>query len=504
MNCNKFIRGVAMLCASSFLWVSCQKDELNAPASPTENPSGVKVSGSIPDDPALLAKVPKITSADFMAEKITNYFSYQPLPESAKGSGTGGRDRTTPTVNILTPTSGSTVSNTVAVQVSANDNVGVTSVVLKVDGNVIATTNIAPYNFSWNTAGLSTGTHTLTATATDAAGNSKISTIQVGYNTPAGADITPPSVSITSPTNGASVQATITVAASASDNIGVSSVSFKVDGAVVSTDNSAPYSFSWNTGTVAAGVHSLTATANDAAGNSNSHTLQVTVNTTTLPPATLPSSFQLSMPPVGDQGAEFSCVAWAVASARSVEKYYKTNSSGYSPGSNIFSPEYIYNQAKFAADCYSGTSISTALTILKNQGVCSWLSMPYNSMECSTLPNSSQTAEAAGFKIGSYAVVYQNDEIAIKTLLTQNHPLIAGTSIDNNFTAAGAGFIWKSFTGSFGTNHAYVICGYDDAKHAFKVMNSWGTAWGDAGYSWIDYDFFGTLPGSVYVIQNAL
>jgi C1A family cysteine protease len=130
--------------------------------------------------------------------------------------------------------------------------------------------------------------------------------------------------------------------------------------------------------------------------------------------------------------------------------------------------------------------------------------MPYTSTSCSALPNSTQVAEAANFKIGGYAVVYQYDEVAIKTLLTQNHSLIAGTSIDNNFTYATAGFIWKSFNSGYGTNHAYVLCGYDDAKHAYKIINSWGTQWGDAGYSWIDYDFFGTLPGSVYVIQNAL
>ena len=33
------------------------------------------------------------------------------------------------------------------------------------------------------------------------------------------------------------------------------------------------------------------------------------------------------------------------------------------------------------------------------------------------------------------------------------------------------------------------IIGYDDVKKAFKVMNSWGTSWCEAGYGWIDYDF---------------
>lgn len=223
-----------------------------------------------------------------------------------------------------------------------------------------------------------------------------------------------------------------------------------------------------------------------------------------LPPATLPSSAFITMPPVGVQGGEYSCVAWAVAQARSAEKYYKTNAVTYDAAINIFSPEYIYNQAKFGSDCSSGTGISTCLNILKNQGVCTWQSMPYTSLSCSLLPSSSQIAEAAGYKIGSYAVVYQNDLVGLKTLLAQNHPLIVGTSIDDNFRYATPGFIWKSFNSAYGTNHSYVLCGYDDSKHAFKAENSWGTSWGDGGYIWIDYDFFATLPGSVYVIQNAM
>jgi len=210
------------------------------------------------------------------------------------------------------------------------------------------------------------------------------------------------------------------------------------------------------------------------------------------------------MPPVGYQYGEFSCVSWAVSTARSQERYYKTSASNYSYETNIFSPAFVYNQAKFGVDCTSGTGMSTCLDILKNLGVCTWQTMPYIGSDCSLLPNSTQLAEAANYKIGSYAIVYQYDQVAIKTLLTQNHSLIAGTSIDENFTYATPGFIWNNFNSPYGTNHAYVICGYDDSRHAYKVINSWGTNWGDAGYTWIDYDFFGTLPGSVYVLQNAM
>lgn len=491
MNCNKFVRGLAMLCVSSFLWVSCQKEDSEHREIPPTKPPGLRMSGVGADDPALVARVPMITSVSYLADTISNYFSYQPLTAAARGGGTTGRDRTTPIVSFLNPVTGSTVSNTVSVQISATDNVGVTAVVFNVNGIIMGTRNTAPYSFSWNTTGLSSGTHTLTATATDAAGNSKTSTIQVGYNTPSGADLTPPSVTITSPSNGAAVESTITVGVSASDNIGVSSVALQVDGIGIATDNSAPYSFPWNTTTVAAGVHTLTATATDAAGNANSHSIQITVNTTIItPPPTLPASVQLVMPPIQDQGGEGSCVPFAVGyAARSANQYYKTNATSYSYSSNVFSPEFIYNQIK-TSDCGSGTGVITTLNFLVNTGVCNWQSMPYSSTNgCSLLPTGAQTLEAASYKIAGFSSVPVSDIVAIKTLLTNRKPVIITIGTDDSFWGAQPGFIWRNYSGPMGISHSLVICGYSDANHAYKVMNSWGTTWGDAGYSWIDYDF---------------
>jgi len=76
---------------------------------------------------------------------------------------------------------------------------------------------------------------------------------------------TPPSVSLTSPTSGQQFNAGASVAlnATASDNGSVSRVEFRIDGALVSTDTSAPYSFS--TSTLAAGSHTAQATAFDNA-----------------------------------------------------------------------------------------------------------------------------------------------------------------------------------------------------------------------------------------------
>jgi myo-inositol-hexaphosphate 3-phosphohydrolase len=78
------------------------------------------------------------------------------------------------------------------------------------------------------------------------------------------ADVAPPTVSITSPTAGQAVSGTVTVSATASDDVGITRVEFYVDDVLRHTDTGAPYSFAWPS---TAGSHSLTAQAFDAADN---------------------------------------------------------------------------------------------------------------------------------------------------------------------------------------------------------------------------------------------
>lgn len=98
-------------------------------------------------------------------------------------------------------------------------------------------------------------------------------------STGAPADTTPPSTAVTSPSDGSTVSGSVTVTASASDNVGVTGVQFKLDGSNLGAeDTSSPYSISWNTPTTTDGLHALTSTARDAAGNTTtSSPVNVTV-----------------------------------------------------------------------------------------------------------------------------------------------------------------------------------------------------------------------------------
>jgi hypothetical protein len=91
-------------------------------------------------------------------------------------------------------------------------------------------------------------------------------------------DLSAPVVSLTSPANGASVTGQVTITASASDNVGVVSVKFYVDGQLLATDTSSPFSATWNTKRVSKTTHTIYAIATDAAGNiAQSATITVTV-----------------------------------------------------------------------------------------------------------------------------------------------------------------------------------------------------------------------------------
>ncbi len=107
-------------------------------------------------------------------------------------------------------------------------------------------------------------------------------------------DIEAPTTAITAPANGATVSGTVSVTASASDNVGVTKVEFYLDGGLQSTDTSAPYSWSWNTTTASNASHSLTSKAYDAANNvGTSSAVTVTVNNPPLPVGTDISNWRI-------------------------------------------------------------------------------------------------------------------------------------------------------------------------------------------------------------------
>ena len=118
--------------------------------------------------------------------------------------------------------------------------------------------------------------------AVDSAGVPSVAKI-VQLRATTSTDNTAPTVTMTAPANGVTLTGSVTLAADASDDVGVAGVRFQVDGVPVGAeDTTAPYSISWSSTSVANGSHTIRAVARDTAGNSQTSTaLTVTVDNPT-------------------------------------------------------------------------------------------------------------------------------------------------------------------------------------------------------------------------------
>lgn len=164
-----------------------------------------------------------------------------------------------PTISLTSPANGQTylTTDTIVVDASVSDSDGfIASVTFYKDSTPVGSDTTAPYSI--NLSGLSVGSHVLSATATDNEGGIGSSqNITINVTTPG----VPPTVTLTSPVNGATylLGSTVTLSANASDSDGtIASVSwFSVtsgnpeDAAdpptetFIKVDTSSPYSQSW-------------------------------------------------------------------------------------------------------------------------------------------------------------------------------------------------------------------------------------------------------------------
>jgi len=262
---------VTILGAATVVGVQFKLDGANLGAEDTSWPYAItwNTSGAANGSHTLTAVARDFFGGHYTSAPVTVTVANSPPP-----------DTTQPNVSISAPAGSAKVSGTVSVNADASDNVGVVGVQFQMDGAPLgAEDTAAPYSVSWNTAGASNGSHTLTAVARDAAGNTRNSaavTVLV--------DNSPPSVSISAPVAGAILAGTVSVSATASDNVGLVGVQFKLDGANLGAeDMTGPYAVSWNTAGASDGSHTLTAVARDEAGNSRT-SAPVTVTVTNAPP----------------------------------------------------------------------------------------------------------------------------------------------------------------------------------------------------------------------------
>jgi hypothetical protein len=141
-----------------------------------------------------------------------------------------------------------------------------------------------PTATSYDDSPLPPGTYYYVVTAEGAAGvpgepSEEASAVVTG-------DTTDPTVVVTAPGAGATVSGTVSVTASASDDVAVAGVQFRLDGEDLGAeDTSPPYSVSWNTTSASPGLHELSALARDEAGNTGTAAVVTVTVDNSAPPA---------------------------------------------------------------------------------------------------------------------------------------------------------------------------------------------------------------------------
>jgi hypothetical protein len=212
----------------------------------------------------------------------TNGLGNTTRPVTLTLSGGGGGDTTPPSITIVSPAppSASTSTNPVTVSGTAGDNVGVTQVTWT--NAATGGTGIASGTTSWSASiPLAAGSNLITVTAKDAANNGGSATITIVY-TPAGGDTTPPVVTIDTPTTATTATVSsspVTVGGTAGDNVAVTTVTWF--NAATGQSGTASGTTSW-TANIAlnAGSNTITVSAFDAAGNSSTDAITITLSST--------------------------------------------------------------------------------------------------------------------------------------------------------------------------------------------------------------------------------
>jgi len=217
--------------------------------------------------------------------------------------------------------------------------------------------------------------------------------------------------------------------------------------------------------------------------------------------AFLPERVDLSadFPPPGDQGKTQTCVGWATGYAlRSYLERQRRQVDLSDPG-NRFSPYFVYTQ--IAPNCNSGARISDALALQGQVGA-----LPirdYNSANCNQPPGPNDKARATDYRIGGFRRVLPDKPDNIKGELARGRPVVFGMMVGQAFMSLRGPEVYDLPPKDAKGGHAMILVGYDDARQAFKVMNSWGSRWGDRGYGWISYRAFAAGTHSAFTADGA-
>lgn len=175
------------------------------------------------------------------------------------------------------------------------------------------------------------------------------------------------------------------------------------------------------------------------------------------------------LPQIRDQGNIGSCVAFASSAMKDFQE--KT----------ITSPLFIYSQR--VNKPAEGMFVRNALEILKSEGTVEEKIFPYKT-ELENIPPSKEIiSEAKKYEIKSYAKINSVDEM--KNALVHYGPVLIAIDVYN--FGSNPWIKYQKNDRLLG-GHALAIVGY--TQDSFIIRNSWGTNWGEKGYTYLNFNDF--------------
>lgn len=187
-------------------------------------------------------------------------------------------------------------------------------------------------------------------------------------------------------------------------------------------------------------------------------------------PATL--DYRSELPDVRDQGSQGSCSAQTAACMKEWQEFIDVEFTGH------MSPQYIYNLRENSGSY--GMSPRDTMKILSKEGIVHEKHYPYGSTH-----EISDLLRKNGYKyrIKGYARIYTVNEL--KKALVGNGPCYIAFPVHNWDM-----YFWRKTGQSVNYGgHAVSVVGY--TKDSFIIRNSWGTDWGDKGYTYYPFDEWG-------------
>jgi len=193
--------------------------------------------------------------------------------------------------------------------------------------------------------------------------------------------------------------------------------------------------------------------------------------------------------PLYDQGHLGSCTANAIGAAFHFDQV-KEGLKDFMP-SRLF---IYYNERNMegTVDKDAGAMIRDGMKVLKEQGVCSEATWPYDETKFTTAPSKEAYEEGMLNRCSEYAKVDQTLD-DMKLCISKGFPFVFGFSVYKSFMTkevqdTGIMRMPAWFEAQLG-GHAVMAVGYDDDKQWFIIRNSWGEAWGDKGYFYMPYKY---------------